>query len=125
MIPVFLFGFIGILTKLEEKSKNKFIPVSEKISETEDIYYDDSEEKFIPEVSGNLHAYKLIIPATDDEFKLFENSIDDMPFYAVISDDKNVSPYILFLIKDEKDNNQTFRIIIKDGETITDNWENN
>lgn len=118
MVPVFLFGFINILMKLEEKSKNKFIPLSEKTSETEDIYYDDSEEKFIPEVSGNLHAYKLIIPATDDGFELFEDAIDDMPFYAIISDDKSVSPYILFLLKGE-DGKSSQKIIIKNGETDT------
>lgn len=114
IVPVFLFGFIDIIMKLEEKSKNRFIPLSEKNAETNNIFYDDSDEQFISEVSGNLHAYRIV-----EKSEIFGDSFGDMPFYAVISDDEDFQPYILFILKDD-DSKTSLRIIIKNGETITE-----
>ncbi|MCM1507392.1 MAG: hypothetical protein NC177_09705 [Ruminococcus flavefaciens] len=100
--------------KLEEKSKNRFIPLSEKNAETNDIFYDDSDEQFISEISGNLHVYRII-----EKSEIFGDSFNDMPFYAVISDDEDFQPYILFILKDD-DSKTSLRIIIKNGETITE-----
>lgn len=114
IVPVFLFGFIDILMKLEEKSRNRFIPVSEKTDTTDNIFYDDSHEISVPEISGSLHAYRII-----EKSEIFGDSFDDMPVYAVISDDENVLPYVLFNLEDD-DGKTLFRIIIRNGETITE-----